>query len=60
MPRNPKLEEFEIETKPIRSIKRGNVSNFFYDSNTGAFLGRTAESWGEFSANVCFFNNDSK
>ncbi|CAH2065817.1 unnamed protein product, partial [Iphiclides podalirius] len=47
MQRNVKLEEFEIETKPSRSSERGKVRNFIYDGNTGAFLGRTPESWGK-------------
>ncbi|CAG5048132.1 unnamed protein product [Parnassius apollo] len=45
MHRNPRLEEFEIETKPSRTTERQKFHNFIYDRNTGAFLGRTPESW---------------
>lgn len=46
MIRNPKLEEFEIETKPRRP-GRQKFSEFMYNEDTGAIFGRTPERWGK-------------
>lgn len=42
----PKLEEFEFERKPSRKTTKQKFSDFIFDENTGAILGRTPESWG--------------
>ncbi|KAJ2944453.1 hypothetical protein O0L34_g3793 [Tuta absoluta] len=47
MSRNPKLEEFEIETKSSKRYGKKSFSEYFYDSDAGTFLGRSAESWGK-------------
>lgn len=46
MIRNPRIEEFEIDTKPRRPSKQ-TFGNFLYNEDTGAYLGRTPSSWGE-------------
>lgn len=47
MVRNSRLEEFEIEMKPSRKTTKQTFYDFLYNEDTGAFLGRTASSWGE-------------
>ncbi|XP_045511177.1 sodium/potassium-transporting ATPase subunit beta-2-like [Colias croceus] len=47
MMRNPKLEEFEIEMKPLRKTGRQKFSDFVYNDETGTIMGRTPESWGK-------------
>ncbi|CAH0726363.1 unnamed protein product, partial [Brenthis ino] len=41
----PKIQEFEFETKPSRKTAKQKFSDFIFDENTGAVLGRTPESW---------------
>ncbi|CAF4872142.1 unnamed protein product [Pieris macdunnoughi] len=46
MIRNPKLEEFEIETKPRKPGKQ-KFSDFMYNEDTREIFGRTPERWGK-------------
>lgn len=36
-----------MDTKPVHRSGRTKCSNFLYDEDTGAILGRTPESWGQ-------------
>ncbi|XP_028025325.1 sodium/potassium-transporting ATPase subunit beta-2-like [Bombyx mandarina] len=45
MLRNPKLEEFQMDTKPPRKSFQHKFSDFLHNDETGTILGRTPESW---------------
>lgn len=47
MIRNPRLQEFQIETKPERKHGKQKFWDFIHNDETGTFLGRTPESWGK-------------
>ncbi|KAJ0181547.1 hypothetical protein K1T71_002269 [Dendrolimus kikuchii] len=47
MIRNPRLQEFQIETKPERKPGRQKFTEFLRNTETGTILGRTPESWGK-------------
>ncbi|XP_046961710.1 sodium/potassium-transporting ATPase subunit beta-2-like [Vanessa cardui] len=44
---NSKIEQFEMETKPLKKTSKQKFSDFFYNEETGAIMGRTPESWGK-------------
>lgn len=47
MSRNPRLQEFQMDTRLSRRPGKQKFSNFFYNEETGEILGRTPESWGQ-------------
>lgn len=38
--------------KPPNQTKAQSIKKFIYNSETGAFMGRTASSWGKFFINL--------
>ncbi|XP_045458844.1 sodium/potassium-transporting ATPase subunit beta-2-like [Melitaea cinxia] len=41
------IQEFELDTKPLKKTTKQKFSDFFYNEESGAFMGRTPESWGK-------------
>lgn len=40
------IHEFELDTKPLKKTSKQKFSDFFYNEESGAIMGRTPESWG--------------